>query len=148
MSVERETTIVRTDGTPVVVQDSSTKWTVGFLILAAIALIIGAVAMINNNNTDTAVRQQAIEMQQTSLQQQQAMTQQQQSMTAAQQAAVQAKQDLNSQISLPTPAPTNVEITDGINGGAGPGSKSEPAPGFDPTTTTTTSTHTVESSAQ
>lgn len=134
MNADSETTIVRTSGAPVVVQDTSNTWTIGFLVLTAIALIVGAVAMVSSNNA-SSLRQQAVEMQQTSIQQQQALTQQKLDMTAAQQAALQARQDLNSQISLPAPAPTNVEVTDGINGGAGPGSKSEPAPGFDPTVT-------------
>ncbi|MBP9089638.1 hypothetical protein KBI23_01325 [bacterium] len=109
---EVERTVIRTaDSVPVRIEDSSSNWTVALLALAAIALVIGAIAMFNNNNTAT-LRQQAIELQQTSLQQQQQNTQQLQDMTATQQAIQAAR-----------PASTNVVITDGLNGGAGPGSK-------------------------
>lgn len=66
----------------------------------------------------TTLRQQTIDLQQTSLQQQQQSTQQLQEMTAAQQ-AMQANK----------PATTNVVITDGLNGGAGPGSDAMTPPG-------------------
>jgi len=111
---EVETTIVRTtDGIPVRVEDTSSSWTLGFLVLAAIALVIGAIAMYNNN-VSTSTRQQTMDMQQSSLQQQQSETQRLQDMTAAQQA-------MNQQV--PNPVTTNVVITDGLNGAAGPGSK-------------------------
>ncbi|CAN5606283.1 hypothetical protein BH11CYA1_BH11CYA1_18150 [soil metagenome] len=112
---EVETTVIRTDGVPVRVEDNSAKFTLGFLILAAIALIVGGVTMYNNSTT-TALRQQTIDMQQTSLQQQQNETQRLQDMTALQ-------QSINMQQNAAKPATTNVVITDGLNGGAGPGSE-------------------------
>ncbi len=116
---EVETTVVRTtDGVPVRVEDTSSNWTVGFLILAAIALVIGAVTMYNNG-ASTSLRQQTIESQQTSLQQQQSETQRLQDMTAAQQASMNQ---------MPKSTTTNVVITDGLNGGAGPGSKTVATP--------------------
>ncbi len=110
---EVETTVVRTtDGIPVRVEDTSSNWTLGFLILAAIALVIGGITMYNNG-TSTTLRQQTVDLQQAALQQQQSETQRMQDMTAAQQAMNQ----------IPKETTTNVVITDGLNGGAGPGSK-------------------------
>jgi len=80
----------------------------------------------------TTLRQQTIDLQQTSLQQQQQSTQQLQEMTAAQQ-AMQANK----------PATTNVVITDGLNGGAGPGSEVIAPPGAQAPSATNTQVPTV-----
>lgn len=126
---EVERTVVRTDSVPVrVVDDSSSGWTVGFLVLAAIALIIGGISLYNNNNA-TTLRQQTLDMQQTALQQQQSSTQQLQDMTAAQQA-----------MNANKPATTNVVVTDGLNGGAGPGSRAIVPPVVQPTSVTVNTT--------
>lgn len=108
--VDRPVVLVA-DNVPVRLEDNTSRWVVVFVVLAAIAMVIGGITMYNNNNM-TTLRQQTIDLQQTSLQQQQQSTQQLQEMTAAQQ-AMQANK----------PATTNVDITDGLNGGAGPGSE-------------------------
>ena len=112
---EVETTVIRTDGVPVRVEDNSAKWTLAFLILAAIGLAIVGIVMYNNSTT-TAMRQQVIDMQQSTVQQQQNETQRLQDMTALQ-------QSMTMQQNAAKPATTNVVITDGLNGGAGPGSQ-------------------------